>query len=44
VPAGTGAVTSGTNYINAWTFPHTTSLMSNPTTCNKCHQGQGCGT
>ncbi|HVO21595.1 MAG TPA: hypothetical protein VMU15_20215 [Anaeromyxobacter sp.] len=43
-PAGTGATTSGTSYTNAWTFPHTTSKMSNPSTCNLCHSGQGCGT
>jgi hypothetical protein len=43
VPAGTGATTSGTVYAAAWTFPHTNSRMSNPSTCNLCHVGQGCG-
>jgi hypothetical protein len=42
-PAGTGAITSGTAYTSAWTFPHTNSKMSNPSTCNLCHVGQGCG-
>ena len=41
-PPGTGAVTSGTPYTSAWTFPHATSKMSNPSTCNLCHVGQGC--
>ncbi|HET6410698.1 MAG TPA: hypothetical protein VFG53_01475 [Anaeromyxobacter sp.] len=44
VPAGTGATTAGSAYTNAWTFPHTTSKMTNPSTCNLCHSGQGCGT
>jgi len=43
VPAGTGAATTGSAYTNAWTFPHTTSKMTNPSTCNLCH-GPGCGT
>lgn len=42
-PAGTGATTSGAAYTAAWTFPHTNSRMSNPSTCNLCHVGQGCG-
>jgi cytochrome c551/c552 len=37
VPAGTGAVTTGTAYTSAWTFPHTTSKMTNPSTCVMCH-------
>jgi hypothetical protein len=41
-PAGTGAVKTGTAYTAAWTFPHTNSRMSNPSTCNLCHVGQGC--
>jgi hypothetical protein len=44
VPTGTGTVTTGTAYTNAWTFPHTTSSMSNPSTCNLCHKQPGCGT
>jgi hypothetical protein len=44
VPTGTGAVTTGATYTSAWSFPHTTSKMTNPTTCNKCHTGQNCGT
>ena len=43
-PSGTGAVTTGTNYTNAFTFPHTNSAMTNPSTCNMCHNGAGCGT
>jgi hypothetical protein len=42
VPSGTGAVTTGTPYANAWRFPHTSSRMANPSTCNLCHVGQGC--
>jgi hypothetical protein len=43
VPTGTGAVTTGTAYTAAWTFPHTSSKMTNPSTCNLCHTGQNCG-
>jgi hypothetical protein len=43
VPAGTGATATGAAYTSAWTFPHSTSKMSNPSTCNMCHVGQGCG-
>jgi hypothetical protein len=42
VPTGTGAVTTGTAYTAAWTFPHTTNKMTNPSTCNLCHTGQNC--
>jgi hypothetical protein len=41
-PSGTGAVTTGTAYSNAWRFPHQQSRMTNPGTCNLCHVGQGC--
>lgn len=34
---GTGAVTTGAAYTSAWIFPHTQSKMSNPSTCNMCH-------
>jgi hypothetical protein len=44
VPAGTGAVTTGTAYTNAWTFPHSNSAMTNPSTCQLCHSQPGCGT
>jgi hypothetical protein len=37
IPAGNGYVTTGTAYATAWKFPHTTSKMSNPTTCKFCH-------
>jgi hypothetical protein len=42
VPTGTGLVTTGTAYTTAWKFPHSTSKMTNPGTCNLCHSGQGC--
>jgi cytochrome c551/c552 len=42
VPPGTGPATTGTAYTSAWTFPHTTSKMTNPATCNLCHSGTGC--
>jgi hypothetical protein len=42
VPAGNGAVTTGTAYTSAWIFPHTTTKMSNPSTCNMCHTGASC--
>jgi len=44
VPSGTGAVTTGTSYLNAWRFPHTSRAMANPGTCNLCHKQPGCGT
>jgi hypothetical protein len=43
VPAGVGATTTGSAYLvpstgsGAWTFPHTTSKMTNPSTCLMCH-------
>ena len=37
IPTGNGYVTTGTAYATAWKFPHTTSKMSNPTTCKFCH-------
>jgi hypothetical protein len=42
VPKGTGPVTTGAAYASAWTFPHTSSKMTNPATCNLCHSGTGC--
>lgn len=39
VPAGNGLVTTGTAYQKAWRFPHTTSKMTNPSTCLTCHTG-----
>jgi hypothetical protein len=42
VPAGNGLVTTGTAYTNAWIFPHTESKMSNPSTCNMCHNVPSC--
>ena len=44
VPTGTGATATGSDYTNAWSFPHTESKMTNPSTCNLCHQTPGCGT
>ena len=44
VPTGTGAVKTGTAYTSAWTFPHSTSAMTNPSTCQLCHSQPGCGT
>jgi hypothetical protein len=41
-PPSTGATTTGTAYSGAWTFPHTTASMSNPSTCNLCHTGPAC--
>ncbi|HET6413587.1 MAG TPA: hypothetical protein VFG53_16120 [Anaeromyxobacter sp.] len=43
VPTGTGAASAGSAYTNAWTFPHATNSMSNPSTCNLCHGTPGCG-
>jgi hypothetical protein len=43
-PAGIDPVSTGTVYTGRWSFPHTTSKMSNPSTCNLCHTGQNCGT
>jgi hypothetical protein len=43
IPAANGAVTTGTAYTAAWSFPHTESRMTNPSTCNLCHTGQNCG-
>jgi hypothetical protein len=37
VPAGNGLVTTGTAYQTAWSFPHTKSKMTNPSTCLMCH-------
>ena len=37
VPGGTGTTTTGSAYKTAWAFPHTTSRMSNPVTCQTCH-------
>jgi hypothetical protein len=42
VPTGTGPTTTGTAYTSAWTFPHSTSKMTNSSTCNLCHQQSGC--
>jgi hypothetical protein len=42
VPTGTGPATTGTAYTSAWTFPHSTSKMTNPSTCNLCHSQAGC--
>ncbi len=36
-PAGVASVNTGTAYTNAWTFPHTNSRMTNPSTCVMCH-------
>jgi hypothetical protein len=46
-PTGIAFVTTGTTYLGnggsgRWTFPHKTSDMTNPTTCNMCHTGS-CG-
>ncbi len=40
-PAGNGLYAPGTTYTAAWKFVHTESHMTNPTTCNMCHQGTG---
>jgi cytochrome c551/c552 len=37
VPTGNGYVTTGTAYTTAWKFPHSTSKMTNPSTCVMCH-------
>jgi hypothetical protein len=41
VPGGTGAVTTGTAYATAWSFPHTESIMAYDT-CTLCHTGPSC--
>jgi hypothetical protein len=40
-PTGVATATAGTAYTNAYAFPHTQSKMTNPGTCNMCHQ-TGC--
>ncbi len=42
-PAGASKVTTGTTWTAMWSFPHSTSKMTNPGTCNLCHTGQNCG-
>lgn len=42
MPAGTGAVTTGTAYATVWYFPHITTNMTNPGTCNLCHNSPSC--
>ncbi len=42
VPTGNGLTTTGTAYTTAFTFPHTSTKMSNPSTCNLCHVGTTC--
>ena len=37
VPTGNGYVTTGAAYASAWTFPHSTRKMTNPSTCVMCH-------
>jgi len=37
VPPANGVTTTGPDYLNAWTFPHRTSNMTNPSTCIMCH-------
>jgi hypothetical protein len=37
-PAGNGLVTTGAAYSAAWSFPHSTRNMTNPTTCVMCHK------
>ncbi len=37
VPAGTGAVTTGTAWTTAWRFPHIAARMTDPSTCAMCH-------
>jgi hypothetical protein len=41
-PTGTGPVTTGSAYASAWYFPHITSKMTNPGTCNLCHNVPSC--
>jgi hypothetical protein len=41
-PAGTGTVTSGGAYAQAWYFPHQVNQMSDPGTCVLCHTGPSC--
>jgi hypothetical protein len=36
-PAGIVGTQTGTAYTSAWTFPHTNSKMTNPSTCVMCH-------
>jgi hypothetical protein len=37
VPSGNGQTTTGSAYKSAWKFHHTTSKMTNSSTCNMCH-------
>ncbi len=37
VPTGISTVKTGANYTAAWSFSHTTSKMTNPSTCVTCH-------
>lgn len=36
-PTGIVKTQTGTAYTSAWTFPHSTSRMTNPSTCVMCH-------
>ena len=36
-PSGISVVTTETPYTTAWRFPHTTSMISRPSTCVMCH-------
>lgn len=36
-PAGIATAAIGAAYTSAWTFAHTNSKMTNPSTCNLCH-------
>jgi hypothetical protein len=36
-PGGNGTTTTGAAYSAAWSFPHDTPRMTNPTTCVMCH-------
>jgi hypothetical protein len=36
-PSGIATITTGATYTSAWTFPHNTGAMTNPSTCNLCH-------
>ncbi len=37
IPSGTAVATTGATYAASWSFPHTTSKMTNPSTCLMCH-------
>src|SRR5262249_12365625 len=36
-PSGIATAQTGSGYTSAWTFPHASPAMTNPSTCLMCH-------